>query len=80
MNEFLNEMNKAILQGGKPALRICITKYFFGENKLLSTASRTDEELIKTVDLFTDFALLYYESGGFKLLKEKVATALKEQL
>lgn len=80
MNEFLNEMNQSILQGGKSALRICITKYFFGENKLLSTASRTDEELLETVDLFTDFALLSYEAGGLPLLKEKVSAALNEKL
>ncbi len=64
MNNFIEDINKTILENGKKALKHCITKYIFGEHKIVNLSDKDDKEKIDFITGLEKELVLSYELYG----------------
>ncbi len=64
MKQFIDDINTAILKNGVSALKHCITRYIFGEHKIINLLDRNDEEKIKFINGLEQELILSYELNG----------------
>lgn len=64
MNKIIEEINKSILKNGQTALKHCITKYIFGEHKLVNLSDKNDEEKLKFIKGLETEIISSYELYG----------------
>ncbi len=64
MEKIIDDINTAILKNGVSALKHCITKYMFGEHKIINLLEKNDEEKLKFIKGLEQELILSYELHG----------------
>ncbi len=76
MSKFITELGTAVETSGKRGVYHCVTRYLFGETKLINLTNKSDNERVAVINDYTDSIMSAFKEGGLPSV-EKAVNRLK---